>query len=207
MTEHELLVDGSSRFEDCVILAHGAGAPMDSEFMDDVAVRLAATGVRVVRFEFPYMAERRATGRKRPPNTAQELLTTYREVIEQVGEPSRLVIGGKSMGGRIASMVADAAGVRGLACLGYPFHPPGRPEKLRTEHLEGLKTNTIIVQGERDGFGARDEIKGYSLSRSIRFAWIPDGDHSFRPRVRSGHTLEENITAGVDAIAEFLATL
>jgi uncharacterized protein len=206
VTEHELLVDGSSRFQDCVILAHGAGAPMDSEFMNDVAVRLAATGVRVVRFEFPYMAERRATGKRRPPNPAQILLSTYREVIDQVGKPSRLVIGGKSMGGRIASMVADAAGVRGLACLGYPFHPPGRPEKLRTEHLERLKTRAIIVQGERDTFGTRDEVKAYSLSRSIRFTWMPDGDHSFRPRVKSGHTLEENITACVDAIAEFLAT-
>jgi hypothetical protein len=207
MTTHDILVDGSASFEDCLVLAHGAGAPMDSEFMNDMAAKLAARKVRVVRFEFPYMTERRATGKRRPPNTPKRLQDCYREVIAQLGKPERLVIGGKSMGGRIASMVADDEGVRGVVCLGYPFHPPGQPEKLRTQHLEKLKTETLIVQGERDTFGTRDEVKSFSLSRKIRFEWMPDGDHSFKPRVKSGHTLEGNLMVCVEAVARFVARL
>ena len=153
------------------------------------------------------MTQRRATGRRRPPNTPNRLQDCYREVIDQLGKPERLVIGGKSMGGRIASMVADDEGVRGVVCLGYPFHPPGQPEKLRTQHLEKLKTETLIVQGERDTFGTRDEVKSLSLSRNIRFEWMPDGDHSFRPRVKSGHTLEGNLMVCVEAVARFVARL
>ena len=111
------------------------------------------------------------------------------------------------MGGRIASMVADDLGVRGLVCLGYPFHPPGRPEKLRTAHLEGLQTPTLIVQGERDSFGKPDEVRMYPLSKTIRVVWVPDGDHSLKPRKRSGHTEEENLETAADAIAGFVKGL
>lgn len=207
MTGHEVLIDGSSRWNNCIVLAHGAGAPMDSDFMNDITARLKALEIRVVRFEFPYMAERRATGKKKPPNTPNRLLAAYREVIAQVGEPERLVIGGKSMGGRIASMVADDEKVRGLVCLGYPFHPPGQPEKLRTKHLETLKTKALIVQGERDTFGTREEVKAFALSKKIQFAWMTDGDHSFKPRVKSGCTLDDNIAACTDAIAGYFEKL
>ena len=207
MTDHELLCDGPVRGEDVIVLAHGAGAPMDSDFMNDVAAGLAKKKIRVVRFEFPYMAERRESGRKRPPNTAKILEQTWHEVIAQLGEAERLIIGGKSMGGRIASMVADAAGVRGLVCMGYPFHPPGRPEKLRTAHLAELETPALIVQGERDTFGTRSEVDGFDLSESIEVAWMPDGDHSLKPRVKSGYTLEQNVAACVEAIAQFTAGL
>ena len=180
----------------------GIGA---SVFINVVAAGLAERKIHVMRFEFPYMVERRDSGKKRPPNPQRVLLETFREVIAQVGAPSQLIIGGKSMGGRMASLIADELGVRGLLCLGYPFHPPGRPDKLRTEHLEHLATPTIIVQGDRDPFGTREDAASYALSDVIRFAWMTDGEHNFKPRVKSGVTREENLASCIDAVASFVA--
>ncbi|MEQ8318942.1 MAG: dienelactone hydrolase family protein [Rhodospirillales bacterium] len=199
----DYIIDGPRKAPLTLALAHGAGAPMDSDWMNMVAAAVAEKGFRVVRFEFPYMAERRVTGKKKPPNPARILEATWMEVIADLGTDN-LVIGGKSMGGRMASMVCDAAGVRGVVCMGYPFHPPGRPEKLRTEHLATLKTPTLICQGERDPFGTRDEVPGYTLSKRIKVHWSPDGDHGLKPRKKSGYTEEENITAAIDAIAAFM---
>ncbi len=194
-----------------VALAHGAGAPMDSPFMAAFAEGLAARGLRAARFEFPYMAQRREDGKKRPPNPARVLLDTWRQVIDAIGRDN-LVIGGKSMGGRMASMVAaelEAEGtpVRGVVCLGYPFHPPGKPEKLRTEHLVTLKTKTLICQGTRDPFGTDAEVPEYPLSKAIRLMWLPDGDHGFKPRKASGRTEAENWETALDAIQAFCAEL
>jgi predicted alpha/beta-hydrolase family hydrolase len=187
-----------------IALAPGAGAGMDSAFMEEVARALAADSFRVVRFDFPYMREARKTGRRSArPDAPAVLERTWLEVIAQLGEPSGLVIGGKSMGGRIASMVADRAGVRGLVCLGYPFHPVGRPTVLRVAHLAELKTPTLILQGERDSFGSREEIAGYTLSPAIRLVYLPDGDHSFKPRKSSGRSHEQNMAQAVREIAAF----
>ncbi len=117
------------------------------------------------------------------------------------------MIGGKSMGGRIASMVADEVGARGLVCLGYPFHPPGRPVGLRTKHLEELRTPALIIQGTRDQFGQRDEVAGYKLSPRIRIVWIEDGDHSLKPRARSGRTEAQNLAEAIVAVSEFVRGL
>jgi uncharacterized protein len=119
----------------------------------------------------------------------------------------RLVIGGKSMGGRIASLIADDAGVDALICLGYPFHPVGRPERLRVEHLEEIKTSTLIVQGERDPFGSRDEVAAYKLSSAIQLCWIVDGDHSLKPRKSSGRTERQNWDMALGSVETFLAPL
>lgn len=200
------LTNGPAKAPLILALAHGAGAPMDSDWMNTVAGAIAEAGFRVVRFEFPYMAERRDDGKKRPPNPQRILLETWQAVIDNLGA-ARLVIGGKSMGGRMASLIADEAGVRGLVCLGYPFHPPGRPEKLRTEHLADLKTPALICQGERDPFGTTDDVAGYTLSPAIRVHWAPDGDHGLKPRKKSGYTEAGNIAAAVDAIADFMRKL
>jgi predicted alpha/beta-hydrolase family hydrolase len=88
--------------------------------------------------------------------------------------------------------------------LGYPFHPPGRPDRLRTAHLANLRTPALIVQGTRDPFGTPDEVSGYALARSIRICWIEDGDHSFKPRARSGRTERQNLEAAVAAVLAFL---
>ncbi len=160
-----------------------------------------------MRFDFPYMQEARKTGRRTHPDSPAVLEQTWLQVVEQLGEPSRLVIGGKSMGGRIASMVADRAGVKGLVCLGYPFHPAGRPQVLRVAHLSKLKTPALFLQGERDALGNREEIGGYALSPAIRLVYLTDGDHSFKPRKASGRTYEENLGQAVQEIAKFCGTL
>ena len=190
-----------------IVLAHGAGAGMDSPFMNSIASGLVERGERVARFEFPYMNERRIDGGRKPPNTSATLMDCWREAIKLLGPADRLVIGGKSLGGRIASLVADETNVAGLICLGYPFHPPGRPERIRTQHLMDLATPTLIVQGERDPFGNQGEVDGYDLSNSIRIVWLSDGDHSFKPRKKSGHTEPENLDKAIHSISTFVERL
>jgi hypothetical protein len=161
----------------------------------------------VIRFEFPYMQESRKSHSWARPDPPKVLESTWLNVIEQVGKPRDLVIGGKSMGGRIASMVADRAGVRGLVCLGYPFHPPGKPDTLRVAHLENLATTTLILQGTRDTLGSRQDIAGYRLSPAIAVHFLEDGDHSFKPRRSSGRTYQQNFQEAVEALAAFCRAL
>jgi predicted alpha/beta-hydrolase family hydrolase len=198
-----LLFNGPENAAWTVILAHGAGAGMETPFMESVAAGLGARGLRVVRFEFLYMRRRRETGRKSPPDRAGVLEESWREVLASF-EPVRTVIGGKSMGGRIASLIADERGAAGLVCLGYPFHPPGKPEKTRIEHLRAITTPTLILQGTRDPFGKPEEVAGYELSQAVHIVWLEDGDHSFKPRKKSGRTLEENLDAAVGDMAGFV---
>ncbi|MEB0046261.1 MULTISPECIES: alpha/beta family hydrolase [unclassified Pseudomonas] len=189
-----------------LILAHGAGAPMDSAWMSDIAARLAAHGINVLRFEFPYMAQRRVEGGKRPPNPAPKLLECWREVYAVVRRhvTGRLAIGGKSMGGRMASLLADELGADALVCLGYPFYAVGKPQKPRVEHLAGLKTRTLIVQGERDALGNRQAVEAYTLSPSIEAFWLVAGDHDLKPLKASGFTHEQHLAAAAGKVAEFL---
>ncbi|MDH3199610.1 MAG: hypothetical protein OEM15_01830 [Myxococcales bacterium] len=203
----DLLRNGPKESRLFLVLAHGAGAPMDTPFMNAIAEAVAEAGISVVRFEFEYMSKRRQDGRRRGPDRAPELIERYQEVLAQVGDPRRTIIGGKSMGGRIASMIADDAGVAGLVCLGYPFHPPGKPERLRTAHLETLRTPALIAQGTRDPFGTPKEVASYALSPSIEVVWIKDGDHSFKPRKKSGRTNEQNLATAADAIIAFANSL
>ncbi|OXS22862.1 alpha/beta hydrolase [Pseudomonas fluorescens] len=190
-----------------LILAHGAGAPMDSTFMNDMAARLAAQGVNVLRFEFPYMAQRRLDGGKRPPNPAPKLLQAWREVYAEVRRhvAGSVAIGGKSMGGRMASLVADELGADGLVCLGYPFYAVGKPQKPRVEHLAELKTPALIVQGERDALGNRAAVERYALSPSIEVMWLEAGDHDLKPLKASGFTHEQHLEAAAVQVAEFLS--
>jgi predicted alpha/beta-hydrolase family hydrolase len=169
-----------------LLLAHGSGAPMDSPAMNAAAAALAGEGLRVARFEFAYMAARRTDGSRRPPPKAETLNPEFRAAVAGLGASGKLVIGGKSMGGRVASMVADAlhaeGRVAGLLCLGYPFHPPEKPAQLRTAHLMTLSVPALICQGTRDPFGTREEVPGYGLPERIRFLWLEDGDHDLKPR-------------------------
>jgi predicted alpha/beta-hydrolase family hydrolase len=189
-----------------IVLAHGAGAPMDSPYMNTMAAGLSSRGFRVVRFEFPYMHSRRE-GQRKPPNPEPVLRKAWHQVIGELGGGANLVIGGKSLGGRIASYVADEARVKGLVCLGYPFHPPGDKSRLRTAHLATLKTPALIVQGTRDDFGTPTEVAGYDLAPTIRLVWMEDGDHSFKPRKASGRTEARNLEEAVEAVAEFVRDL
>lgn len=179
------LFDGPENANATLLLAHGAGAPMDSAGMTKLAATLAGAGFRVARFEFAYMAARR-TGARRPPPKAETLIPEYRTAVAALAARGKLIIGGKSMGGRVASMVADElhaqGAIAGLLCLGYPFHPMGKPDMLRTAHLAKLRTPALIAQGTRDAFGTRKEVAGYDLSKQIELLWLEDGDHDLRPR-------------------------
>ncbi|MFJ4376304.1 alpha/beta family hydrolase [Pseudomonas japonica] len=190
----------------CLILAHGAGAPMDSGFMQDMAQRLAGQGLGVLRFEFPYMADRRVTGGKRPPNPQAVLLECWREVWREVRPlvAGPLAIGGKSMGGRMASLLADELAADALVCLGYPFYAAGKPEKPRVAHLAALKTPTLIVQGERDALGNRETVEGYELSPAITLRWLTAGDHDLKPLKASGFTHEQHLQTAAQQVATFL---
>lgn len=199
MTSPAFLGDGPTDAPATLLLAHGAGGAMDSAGMQSMTEALAAAGLRVLRFEFGYMAARRTGANKHPPK-AEVLIPEYRAAVAaargRVG-PGRLVIGGKSMGGRVASMVADelhdAGAVSGLLCLGYPFHPPGQPAKTRTAHLSGMRCPALIVQGTRDPFGTQEEVAGYTLSPAIEILWMPDGDHDLAPRKKvSGFTATDH---------------
>lgn len=189
-----------------LILAHGAGAPMDSSFMESVTERFLALGISVVRFEFPYMAQRRLDGVRRPPNRMNVLQDSWRamyaEVRQQTVEP--IVIAGKSMGGRVASMLADELAADALVCFGYPFYPARKPEKPRTEHLLGLRTPTLIVQGERDPLGRREVVESYVLSAAIEFEWMALADHDLKPLKRSGCSHEQYLQQAVLRATEFI---
>ncbi|WP_298188435.1 alpha/beta family hydrolase [uncultured Pseudomonas sp.] len=189
-----------------LILAHGAGAPMDSGFMQDMAQLLAARGIAVLRFEFAYMAARRLDGKKRPPNPQVKLLEQWREVYRQVRQQvaGPLAIGGKSMGGRMASLLADELGADALVCLGYPFYAVGKPEKPRVAHLADLRTPTLIVQGERDALGNHQAVASYRLAESIKLHWLTAGDHDLKPLKSSGFTHQQHLLNAADALAAFL---
>jgi len=205
---------GPSDAESRLILAHGAGAGITSSFLEKMADLLTGRGIALTLFEFGYMASRRDGGKKRPPPKAETLVTEYRDIVGSVRKRHRrqkLVIGGKSMGGRVASLVADELyerkEIQGLVCLGYPFHPPAKPDQLRTEHLTALRCPALIVQGERDPFGGRAEVEEMQLSNQIEFAWMSDGDHDFGPRGNSGFTRKGNLAAAADVVAAFIAKI
>ena len=195
-----------------LLLAHGSGAPMDSPAMNAAATALAAEGLRVARFEFSYMAARRTEGSRRPPPKAETLNPEFCAAVAELGAAGKLVIGGKSMGGRVASMVADglyAEGrIAGLLCLGYPFHPPEKPAQLRTAHLTTLRVPTLICQGTRDPFGTSAEVPTYGLPERIRFLWLEDGDHDLKPRKSiSGFSAADHLITMAKAVKAWTETL
>lgn len=206
------LFDGPAKAELTVVLAHGAGAPMNSASLNAIAKALANTGLRVARFEFGYMASRRTSSGRKPPPRAEMLKSEYIAAIDALKPRGPLVIGGKSMGGRVASMIADelyaSDQIAGLLCLGYPFHPIGMPDQLRTAHLVEMRTRTLIVQGTRDLFGPREEVATYTLSKAIEIFWLEDGDHDLKPRKAiSGFTAADHMLAMANRVAIWTAGL
>lgn len=189
-----------------LLLAHGAGAGMDSPFMEQLAEALARRDLRTLRFDFPYMARARAEGRRRPPNPAPVLLEHWRAMVAtwRAAESGPLWLAGKSMGGRMASLLADELGAAGLVCLGYPFHPAGKPERLRTEHLATLATPTLIVQGERDALGTRAEVAGYALAPTLEVQWIATADHDLKPLKSSGLSQTQALVETAAWVAAFV---
>ena len=192
-----VLRSGAADAPATIVLAHGAGAGMTHPFLAAVAHGFAAAGFAVVRFDFPYRA-----AQKRVPDPMPVLQDAMRAVVREQA-PGPFLLAGKSMGGRVATMVADEIGAAGVVVFGYPFHPPEKPQQLRTAHLATLRTPTLILQGERDEFGTRQEVAGYPLSPAIRIEWLVDGDHSLVPRRASGFTKEQHLATAIAAAAAF----
>ena len=200
------------------LFAHGAGADMNSEFISQVAEKLGEKGIRVVRFNFPYMIKRLEDGKRRPPDRAPKLLAAYEEVVKQLNCP--VVIGGKSMGGRMSSMLLAENALReeferlpilGSACMGFPFHAPAKDPKDRLDHLQKLTQPLLIVQGTRDIMGTREDVNGYiqeaRISATIQISWLDDGDHDLKPRKVSGFRHQQHIDSAIERVAEFVLRL
>ena len=169
-----------------LVLTHGAGASSTHPNTTALAELIAQRGVRVARFDFPYMRRAMAEGRRPwPPDPEDVLAGTWVQVIQQLAEQgvptSKLFFGGRSMGGRIASYIADAVEPAGMVCISYPFHAPNNPASAITIHLEQMATPTLIVQGERDEYGTREEVEGYDLSTGDR----AELDSGWQPRSRA----------------------
>ena len=191
------------------IFAHGAGAGSDSEFMQQMAQLIAAYEIDVGLFDFEYMQTAKQTNKRRPPDRAPKLLDYFEHVLTFAQPKLPLFIGGKSMGGRMASILASeeraaTAMIAGVVAFGYPFHPPGKPDKLRIDHFAKIACPFMVLQGERDTFGTRDELTQLHLDKRPDFVWLPDGDHSLKPRKRSGFTELENIQSAAKHAARFI---
>jgi len=208
-----------------VIFAHGAGANMSHEFMNEMSLLLNKSGINVLRFNFPFMDKRSLTGKRYPPDRMPKLLVCYEAVIKRVVEHVNengisnelpLFIGGKSMGSRVAAtLVADTdlintnvfSKIEGVFCIGYPFHPAKKPEKLRLEPLFDAKKPILIVQGDRDTLGNEAEITSYELPKHCKCVFLEDGDHSLKPRVKSGFTYPAHMKRAAEEIVEFIELL
>ncbi len=188
-----------------IVLAHGAGAGMDTPFMNHIAEGLGQLGWKVRRFEFPYMEKARLRGKKCAPNPLKKLQASFQAEIDAVEGP--VVIAGKSMGGRVATTLLESSSVLGCVALGYPFHPPGKPDSLRTEHLQTIEKPLLVLQGERDPFGKKEEFPNDWLPTGATLCWVPDGEHSFKARKKSGYTTEGNLDLAVQKIHEFCSEL
>jgi predicted alpha/beta-hydrolase family hydrolase len=188
------------------IFAHGAGADMNHEFMSTIANLLAEKNISVLRFNFPFMIKRSEDGRRYPPDRMPKLITSYLSLLDTVSHELPVFIGGKSMGGRVAATLAEQTlnHVKGVICLGYPFHPQKKPEKLRLEPLQQTKLPVLVVQGERDALGTQDEINDYGLSSLCTLRFLVDGDHNLMPRVKSGFTHQQHIQTTVEWIVNFI---
>ena len=187
------------------IFAHGAGANKNSDFMQAMSAALVELNIQVVRFDFPYMLKASETGKRHPPNKMSILQDDFAAMIDQRDTSLPLFIGGKSMGGRVATMLDDYSQVKGVVCFGYPFHPVGKPEKQRISHLFDLDVPLLILQGERDTFGNKSEIDTYQLPHSIQLDYLEAADHSFKPLKSSSFSTQQHIHTAAKSTLTFIS--
>jgi predicted alpha/beta-hydrolase family hydrolase len=196
-----------------VLLAHGAGADMHAVTLTAFADTLAVAGVPSLRFNFPYMQAGR-----RSPDRPPVLLAAVRDAAKELARrtklaPDRLVLGGRSMGGRMCSLAVgdadDPLPALGLVLLGYPLHPPGRADQLRVEHFPRLHVPCLFVSGTRDAFGMPDELKKHvkAIKGKVRWHWIDTADHGFKPLKSSGTALEQALDAAAEDVVAFVRGL
>ncbi|MFM4718309.1 alpha/beta family hydrolase [Aeromonas bivalvium] len=199
----DLIREGAADAPMRILLAHGAGAGMEHSFLAELSRLLAGPEIEVVRFNFPYMSKRAQDGRRRPPDRQPVLLDHWRQMVQQFAHP-RLYLAGKSMGGRMAAEIADEVNAAGLLVLGYPFHPPAKPDAWRGEVLKTIATPTLLLQGERDSFGSRLDLADFPFCARVDVRWLTDGDHGFKPRKASGLTESDNLAQAAAHIRAFI---
>lgn len=194
-----------------LLITHGAGAGLDSEMLVAFRDALAEHGVQTVGMEFAYLRRMREEGRRRPPPRVERLVDELAlgcDILSQFSQRP-LWIGGKSMGGRVASMLAARDGAAGLVLCSYPFHPPKHPDRLRLDHWPVLRCPTLVAQGTRDPFGSRDEVNQYLLPENVHMQWLEDGDHDWKPRraieKNGGKNQAELISEAAERTAVFMA--
>ncbi|MCF7719652.1 alpha/beta fold hydrolase [Aeromonas jandaei] len=207
---HEVIREGAVDAPVRILLAHGAGAGMEHAFLAELSRLLAGPDIEVVRFNFPYMSKRALDGKRRPPDRQPVLLDHWREMVREFVHP-RLFLAGKSMGGRMAAEISDEIycemNAAGLLILGYPFHPPARPDRWRGEVLKQIKTPTLLLQGERDTFGSRVELADFPFSSAVSVHWLTDGDHGFKPRKSSSLCEQDNLQQAASRIRQFVGVV
>lgn len=192
------------------IFAHGAGAGSDSAFMQNMATLISQHQIDVALFDFQYMQIAKQTNKRRPPDRAPKLLAYFAEVLAHRQPDLPVFIGGKSMGSRMASMLCtqeDAEEVAGVVAFGYPFHPPGKPDKLRIDHFIDMPCPFLVLQGERDTFGNQQELAELEMNNPPEISWLKDGDHSLKPRKKSGLTEDDNLQHAANLAAQFILKL
>lgn len=193
-----------------VIFAHGAGADMEHEYITDLVNLLNAQQLNVLRFNFPYMDKRKLDGKRRPPDRMPILIASYKSILASINSSLPVFIAGKSMGGRVAATIASDESmmtlhkVRGVICLGYPFHPVKKPENLRLVPLQETQRPVLILQGDRDALGNKSEVDSYDISKHCQVHYFADGDHDLKPRVKSGYKFAEHKCLAVLKMKEFI---
>ncbi|PJE79510.1 hypothetical protein CI610_01516 [invertebrate metagenome] len=209
--EQQFVWNKNNAADAVLMLAHGAGADKNSSFMATMADLLCERRISVVRFDFPYMVRRRDTGKKYPPDRQPVLLNCWQAVVASVKQNTSLplFIGGKSMGGRMATLLAaENKQVQqvcsGVVCLGYPFYVLGKPDKPRIDHLRDISLPVLIQQGSRDAMGNREEVTAYRLKEPVQIEWFEDGNHDLKPRKASGLTHTVHLQKASDNIASFI---
>lgn len=192
------------------IFAHGAGADKNHPFMDNFSSLLNEQNISVIRFNFPYMDKRLVDGKKYPPNRMPILENCYESLLADylVSKPLEIpvFIGGKSMGGRVAATLSKQQfkQVKGVVCIGYPFHPQKNPENLRLTPLQETTLPILILQGDRDALGNKEEIENYTISSLCELYYFEDGDHDLKPRVKSGFTHIQHIKTAITQLVRFV---
>jgi predicted alpha/beta-hydrolase family hydrolase len=204
-----MIISQGENVNGTIIFAHGAGMPMDHDYMRQFSLLLSQRGFKVIRFEFLYMQHRRETGKQKFPDKLDALVGRFKEVIDNcrsdICESNKpLYLLGKSLGGRVATLIANDIDpllqLKGVFVLGYPFHPIGKPSILRTAHLQNQKIEVSIFQGERDKFGSMTEVLEYQHTLDVALYWLEDGDHDLKPRVKSGFTQLQHLSKVADII-------
>ena len=201
-----ILINGPKEAKNILLLAHGAGAPMDSMFMNTISDGLNNNGIITFRFEFPYM-EKRRSGKNTFPDKLDVLCDFYKKIyfnIKKINPDKNIWLGGKSMGGRVSTLISRSLDIKGVIVFGYPFHPINKLDKLRLESLQLSGPPILIIQGTRDKFGTITEVKKYKIHKNNTIFWIKDGDHSYNTLKKSGLSSKDAIVQAYNEASIFI---